>query len=339
MKKDPLSKSESESEKKEFLEEVKKDIEPEMIKDEKDEVRKEKQLRCTKPHLHNFPNLKPDTRCLWCGVRVRDSGLDPELPKEIEMKQAIVIEQKPIFDWNRAVIYISVIAVVAIVFFSQYMSQQNPALLMLTWLFGMMCFLPLGLFLGWIFLDPYMRCKVMRRFRGKNYGLVHFVHKGGKRFTIRVKNLDDDVVVQETRLWLINKNGIYYMDKNNNKVLHAEITGDNIITLPSNVPALFLDAETMVPLTFHYEPSKSNPQQAGATILGYINNQIAKNLFFKKTMTIFYVIIIALCAINLVIGVQLYQWMEEMYNLIPQLQSKISALGNLINELNPPGGI
>jgi hypothetical protein len=54
----------------------------------------------------------------------------------------------------------------------------------------------------------------------------------------------------------------------------------------------------MLPLQFHMPKTISNPQQVGATTLGYINNQIAKNLFFKKSMQTFYVIMLALQAVN-----------------------------------------
>jgi len=83
-------------------------------------------------------------------------------------------------------------------------------------------------------------------------------------------------------MWLIDKDGVYYLDINGDKIEHAGIEDANIVTLPSNVPALFLDPETMIPLRFHEEKSKTNPQQAGALLLGYINNQITKNLFSKS---------------------------------------------------------
>lgn len=32
----------------------------------------DKTKRCSDPTLHNFPNLKPDTKCVWCGITVKE---------------------------------------------------------------------------------------------------------------------------------------------------------------------------------------------------------------------------------------------------------------------------
>jgi len=203
-------------------------------------------------------------------------------PDKDNIQSVKVIKEKNRLDWDKAIMWLSVLGIVGIIFLYQMVSDFSSGLGLLMWLFGMMCFLPLGLILGWFFLDPYMRCKIMRKTRHKNYGIIYFVHKGGKRITTRIKNLDDDVIIHETKMWLIDKDGVYYLDINGDKIEHAGIEDANIVTLPSNVPALFLDPETMIPLRFHEEKSKTNPQQAGALLLGYINNQITKNLFSKS---------------------------------------------------------
>jgi len=184
-----------------------------------------------------------------------------------------------------------------------------------------------------------MRCKIMRKTRHKNYGIIYFVHKGGKRITTRIKNLDDDVIIHETKLWIIDKGGVFYLDVNGNKIEHASIDDDNIVTLPSNVPALFLDPETMIPLKFHGEQSKTNPQQAGAILLGYINNQITKNLFFKKQMTTFYIILICITGITFALTMQVYMDFTELKETtIPMLEDRLATIISLLNgmALTPP---
>jgi hypothetical protein len=193
-----------------------------------------------------------------------------------------------------------------VIFLYQMVAEASMALALVLMLFGMLCFLPLGLLLGKLFLDPYVRCKVLRRVRGKNYGMVYFVHKGGQRVDIRIKNLDDDVVVQGTKLWVLENGGIYYSDVEDNLLRHVKIPSDAVVTSPNNVPILFLDPESMLPLRFHETKTKSNPQQVGATTLGYINNQIAKNLFFKRSMQTFYLIMLVLQAVNITGLIVLY---------------------------------
>lgn len=257
-------------------------------------------------------------------------------PKKEDMAKFVVKEAKQGINWGRAGLYLCAFGMVGIIFFSQMAKDINPVFVILIWLFGMMCFLPLGFIGGWLFLDPYMRCKLYRRFRGKNYGIVNFLHIGGQRIVTRIKDLDNDVIIEGGRMWLLDSEGIYYIDKNNEKKLWKKIDTEHIKTLPANVPCLFLDPETMTPIKFIEKPSKTNPQQAGAVILGYINNQIQKNAMFKRTATIFYIIIIAVTVVNLIIAVQTYTWIEEIHKLMPGIRQQLSHLGDLLAQYNPP---
>jgi len=262
------------------------------------------------------PEIVPDEPIVYQKrkVKIRHKKPTTTLSKKIKdeektdkIKQRIKTSRyrKPI-DWNRALLYLSVLGILGIIFLYQMVVDVSMPMAWVLMLFGMLCFLPLGLLLGKLFLDPYIRCKIYRRMRGKNYGMVYFVHKGGQRVDIRIKNLDDDVVVHETKIWVLQKGGIYYLDRDDSMVLHTVIEPANVVTSPNNVPILFLDPESMLPLQFYEPKTVSNPQQVGATVLGYINNQIAKNLFFKRSMQTFYTIILALESLSIVIGLMIY---------------------------------
>jgi len=225
--------------------------------------------------------------------------------KKLKLRAKRKAEKNP-FNWNRGLLFLCMLGIMGIIFFYQMTAEVSMSIALVLMLFGMLCFLPLGLLFGKLFLDPYVRCKVLRRVRGKNYGMVYFVHKGGQRVDIRIKNLDDDVVVQGTKLWVLEKAGIYYTDIDDAYIKHATISDASIVTSPNNVPILFLDAESMLPLRFFETKTKSNPQQVGATTLGYVNNQIAKNLFFKRSMQTFYVLMLVLQAINITGLIMLY---------------------------------
>jgi len=221
------------------------------------------------------------------GRKVGKQSYD-ELEKSISKKKAV--------DINRAIMFGTVLGIMAIIFFYQMVDNLSPGLGLVLLILGMTGFLPLGLICGKFFLDPYMRCKMLRKMRGKNYGLAYFVYKGGQRIDIKIKNMDSDVIViqDETKIWVLEKGSIYYVDRDDNKVLHAEIMGKNVVTSPQDVPIVFLDAESMLPLSFYKQETETNPQQAGASLLGFVNNQIAKNMFFKKTETIFYMMLLAM---------------------------------------------
>lgn len=260
----------------------------------------------------------------------------PELPDESEVTPIKFEENTSFLNWNRILLYLSVMGIVCIVIIPQYVNELSPVLTLLMWLFGMACFLPVGAILGWLFFNVETRCKIMRRMRGKDYGIVNFVHKGGKRITSRIKDFGEDIIVQDTRMWIIDANGVYYLDRDRNKIMHARIKSQDIITLPSNIPSLYLDAETMIPLKFHKEKSKSNPQQAGATILGHISNQIAKNLFFKKTMTYYTIITIAITCLTLVVALLVFTEVSEMKEALTGMETELKELKELVKNLQPP---
>lgn len=298
----------------------------------KTEEKKEEIKKVTLTDIHSMIDNKK--------VPVKESqeeAQEEDINKEADPKKNkvdIIYEEKiSTLNATRAILYLTVLGILGIIFFTQY-TAPTPAFLLLVWLFGTMCFLPLGLVLGWLFLNPDVRVLVWRRLRGKNYGLVHFVHRGGHRMGTRIKNFDEDVIIQDTKMWILQNDGIYYLDKDRKKILHAKIETQHIKTLPANIPVLYLDPDTMIPLTFHKQLSKSNPQLVGSTMLGYVYNQIAKILYLKKGLQIFFIIIIVLTILNLVIGIQLAMWMDEVEKAVPKIRDQITRLGEILLNYN-----
>jgi hypothetical protein len=242
-------------------------------------------------------------------IEQEQTSLNIPTGRKIKEAHKIKIQrkEKEPFDMNRGLLYLLVFGILIVIFFSQELTKINPVMSWVMIIFGMMAFLPAGILMGKFLLDPFMRCKIYRRVGNRNFGMVHLVQKGGKKIEIRIKNLTDDVIIQGTKLWVLEDGGIYYCDRNDNMMLHARFDSKSLVTSPNNIPMLFLDADTMLPLRFYKYETKSNPQQVGATVLGYINNQIAKNLFFKRSMTFFYIIILVLQCINVVGIIVLYQ--------------------------------
>jgi len=147
-------------------------------------------------------NIPPDEK-----IQPEEKNRFRRTPKKDKLK----IKQKTT-DWTRAIMYLSIMGMIGIIFIYQIVEKFDPIWSMIMVFLGMGCFFPFGMMLGKLFLDPYVRCKVLRKMRGKNYGLVKFLHAGSQRTTVRIKNLDDDIIVQGTKIWLLDKGGIYYLD-------------------------------------------------------------------------------------------------------------------------------
>lgn len=225
-----------------------------------------------------------------------------------EIKKALSkIKKEKYTDYTRVTFWFAIMGIVGVVMaYNGLVEYHMDSISFILLLFGMSCFLPLGLILGKLFLDPYSRCKIYRRLRGKNLGIVKFVHRGAKRTDIRIKNLDEDIIVQGTKLWVLRGDRIYYLDQFDGKIKQHNVNAGSMITSPSQVPEIYLDVETMQPLSFYKEQTISNPQQVGAVVLGYINAKIAEMTFMKKRTTFFYLIVIIVVAFNLVMTLAMY---------------------------------
>ena len=206
-------------------------------------------------------------------------------------------------DWGRASLFLSVLGIIVVIFAYQTL-EAIKGFQILMFIFGMMGFLPVGFILGWFLTNPYIRCKIRRKMTKKDYAVINFFHKDAKRFDTRIKNLDFDVIVQGTKLWLLKRGRIYAVSSDMSKIFHKSIEPEHIKTSPFDVPVVFVDVESMTPLTFFREETETNPQQGGATILGYINNQKAKAMR-QRSLTFFYIVMLAMAALTLTLVISM----------------------------------
>lgn len=220
----------------------------------------------------------------------------PTSPKPIPSSTPtkINIQDKKTLDINKALIFLTMLGVVSISLIYGIVENVSSGLGLVLLIIGAAGFLPLGLIVGKFFLDPYMRCKMLRKMRGKNYGLAYFIYKGGQRVNIRIKNFDSDIIAieNETKIWLLERGSIYSIEQDDNKIFQSRIEGNNVVTTPQEVPIVFLDTETMKPLSFNKELTHTNPQAAGAAILGYVNSKIAIDRYFRRKEDFFNLIML-----------------------------------------------
>ena len=242
-------------------------------------------------------------------VEEKKRGRPPKEKKIVEKateKDIKIIEknltQKP-KDSFRSALYLAVFSFVCIIAIMQI--PTPPAIKLIVALLGTLFFIPIGLFFGMMVGNPYIRCRILRRMRRGDYAIVNFIQKDGRHIDTKIKNLEEDVVIHGSRLWIIQRRKIYSVDADGSKVFQAKIDPEGVYTI-ADVPVVFLDVENMFPVTFHREEQENiDPQQAGATLLGWVNNQITKR--GKSLRDVMFIVInIALSVMNLVILYQLY---------------------------------
>lgn len=226
--------------------------------------------------------------------------------------------------------FIIILAMVGIGFlFMLYQFTNLEWVMPLIILLGSFMFLPAGMIIGWATLDPYMRCKILRRISKRNYGIVNFVGKGNKMVS-KIKNFDDALVWKKNKVWVITKEHIYQLTKQGDSIVDKhEIEPDNIISLIETVPVMFVDLDSMQPLSLAKEGREAiNPEELGATLKSWADNQLAKAMMLKKTFDMYFIIIIicviasaGLCYINMT-------RIDELTALVKTMQGQITTLMN-----------
>jgi len=245
-----------------------------------------------------------------------------------ERKRIMAGEHNRLIDAQKFVIGFAFIAVMFVfLMFTQNPDDQSIQVIVL--LLGCSLFLPLGMILGWVFLDPFMRCKIMRKMtKGrKNFGIVNFVGKG-KKIVTRIKNFDEDLIWIKNKCWALTKSGIYELDKDGEQATEKQaLDPDSFVTVTESVPTMFIDINSMQPLTFE-ETGREGiaPEELGSTLKGWVDNQMAKVMFLKRSLDMYFLIVI-LCSIA-----SAYFGYINNQKII-ELEETIKQLGRQINQM------
>ena len=234
---------------------------------------------------------------------------------------------------QNSVMYLAVIGLAFISFIYFYIKIDWMSIILLY--VGLMMFIPVGMILGWAFLDPYMRCKIMRRTTHKNYGIVNFVGKGQK-IVSKIKNFDDSLIWRGNSVWAITKEHIYQLSKNGDQLSETgKIDAESIVTLVETVPVLFVDLDSMQPLGLARDRREGiNPLELGPALKSWVDNEKAKAIGLRKTMDMFFIVLIILAIVS--VGMA-YLSMNNVNDLMTQVSSMQNRLDALIQQINATG--
>lgn len=197
----------------------------------------------------------------------------------------------------------------------------NEAMYAIVIIIGSFMFIPVGMVVGWVMFDVFIRCKILRRISKRNYGIVNFVGKG-KRIVSKIKNFDHGLIWQKEDLWVLTKGKIYQQTKDGNAANDGyNLDPDSVLTLVDTVPVIFVDMDSMEPLSITQQGRiPIYPSEIGSACKAWIDVQRAKLLSSKKTMDIL-LIIAVICSIGaLVVCVLTMNKVEELTKLVQTLQ-------------------
>jgi hypothetical protein len=254
---------------------------------------------------------------------------------KIKRKEKRMIENKEFEGTklrNNMFMGFAVMGLFFIMFLYLYMKMDWMFIIVL--LLGSMMFLPVGMVLGWAVLDPYVRCKILRKMTRKNYGIINFVGKGQKLIS-KIKNFEQALVWKKNEVWIISEEFVYQLTKDGDSIVEkGKINPESIVTLIDTVPVMFVDVDSMQPLTLARDRREGiNPLELGATLKSWVDNQLAKAMFLKQTYNIYFVIIIG-CSIGAILfGYVNYTKLDELSNSVKTLSAQIQSV---LSQLPPP---
>ncbi len=176
-------------------------------------------------------------------------------------------------------VFASVIGIFGLWWF--YGDTEN--VILITMLAGGIFYLPLGIILGKIMLDPKTRVRALRAITRKNLGLISFVSRG-RQIKSLIRNLDEDFIWIGKKVWHITNEKIYWYDEANEE---KEIDLDPSKSYTSSgIPMLFIAINNLTPLSFGETTTTNKPEQLGSSMKGWAANQLANNVLAGKSIQI-----------------------------------------------------
>lgn len=205
--------------------------------------------------------------------------------------------------------------------FMTFIYKEDPVFFLIAIMVGMFSWFWLGVPLGAIFIDTYLRTRLLRLITKRNYGVVHLVSKG-KTIATMVKDLDESIIQKKDSMWGIAQGYIYNLNKKNIK---HEITPE-MIKYIGVVPTLYLDYDTVKPLNFYKEKSPLSPKQLSGSLVGWAMIQKKKAVRMQKQINVMYIIIAVLVCVAIYLTFQNYQLLQQIGAMISELKSTTAVL-------------
>ena len=290
---------------------------------QKADTQKEHIKQNYKKPVERETELTPDDR-----KRIKERFIHKNKLDRKERKRIRLGEHAGFLDTQKIVTGIGFAAVIFIFLLWQF-NPGDESIMIIVLMLGVILFLPVGMIMGWMLFDPFMRCKIMRKMsKGRNYGIVNFVGKG-KHIITKIKNFDNDFMWIKNKCWALTREGIYELDKNGEQATHGTtLDPDSFVTVTESVPTMFVDIASMQPLTFEETGREGiSPEELGSTLKGWTDNQMAKVMYLKRTVDAYFVIVIISALAAAFIGYQNNQEIMELKIAVNSLMRQVQSLG------------
>ena len=251
---------------------------------------------------------------------------------------------------HKSVFFILIGLAGAVVVGGGFVYFGQSALFVLLLLIGLTCFAPVGVAIGMLLADKYMRCRVYRLLTRRNYTIVNLVQQDGRNIASLLKNLDDDTLIQGNALWSL-KNGTVFNETDvldeaglptgEKKTVSYSLNDLNHIKTHGGVPEIFLNYDTFEPLDFfeRKDAPKAKPREVGRLAQGYILTEMLKLLNWKRNIQLLLLAAVVFSLISAYFGYANGQNLGNKIDALDNRTAKIEAVvvpATLNNTISQP---
>lgn len=204
--------------------------------------------------------------------------------------------------------------------------------------------------------DMDFRCRQMRRWLKQNYIIVNRVQKNGLTVLRDIINADADVVFNKNWLWAYVYGKIYSIGMREgipvkqliDEALHngtEPIDLEKRVIWESGTPNIYVDSDSLIPLTFHKQDGQVKPDEIGSAINAWNAVQKAKMLAQVDEKKIFAIATLLLALGALAFGFINWQTLDELNNRSKGIEANIAKItpgSNVVNgtlNINQPKGL
>lgn len=195
-------------------------------------------------------------------------------------------------------------------------------------LIGSLCFLPVGALLGFVIFNKEMLCSVLRKVSARNWGIINLVAQDGRNICSFMKDLNNSIIERQDGIWIIRKDRIF-LDKGSVKY---KLDPDKI-RFKSGVPVIFLDFNTLEPLDFWEEKTKTQPKELAPLLKGWLATEELKGMMKAKTIQIGVIILIFMLAVNVYLTYDTWSMVKK--GVLPAIQGTQQQVQNIASQPTP----
>jgi hypothetical protein len=172
------------------------------------------------------------------------------------------------------------------------------------WYFISIFILFLGVFVGKL-LDVIFRCKIMRLITKREWGVLAIASPDNKQLTEIVVNFGGDVIKHRGRVWVIEQNKIFRMDKPERGFrLDREDLPKRWI---DGIPYIFVSETSFLPIDITGTIGATRPEEVASVFLAWVNNQLAKGFASIKFQQTLLIVAVVLSLISSIMGYLAWQ--------------------------------